>query len=110
MDRGRTGERYLAGGSNLSFNEFFKILARVSGIEHRLFKMPSGLMMMIAGGFLGIAHLTGWDPPITPAYVRRYIHDWEVSCEKAKKELDYRPLNVEEGLKRTVEWIRSRKI
>jgi farnesol dehydrogenase len=110
MDRGRTGERYLAGGSNLSFNEFFKILARISGVEHHLFKMPSGLMMMITGGFLGLAHLTGWEPPITPAYVRRYTHDWAVSCEKAKKELDYRPIHIEEGLKRTVEWIRSREV
>ncbi len=105
LEKGREGERYLAGGDNLSFLEFFDILARVSGIRHNLIKLPVGMMMLIAGAMQGAAFLSGWTPPITPAFVRRYNRDWEVSCEKAKKELGYRPISFEMGLKKTIEWI-----
>lgn len=107
MEKGQPGQRYLIGGDNLSFNDFFKILTEVSGVKHILYKLPVGLMMIIARGFLGIAWLTGRTPPITPAFVRRYNHNWEVSCNKARKELGYRPASFEEGLKKTIEWIRK---
>ena len=79
----------------------------VSGVKHKLIKLPDWWMMLFASGFLGIARLTGRRPPITPAFVRRYIHNWAVSCEKARKELGYRPLTIEEGLIKTIEWIKS---
>lgn len=107
MEKGQPGQRYLIGGDNLSFNDFFKILAEVSGVRHNLFKLPVGLMMIIARGFLGIAWLTGRTPPITPAFVRRYNHNWEVSCDKAHRELGYTPASFEEGLIKTIEWIRK---
>lgn len=107
MEKGRVGERYLAGGDNLSFNEFFKILAGKSGLKHNLFKLPVGLMLIIAGAFQGMAWMTGRTPLITPAFVRRYNHNWVVSCDKAKKELGYSPASFEEGLNMTIEWIKK---
>jgi nucleoside-diphosphate-sugar epimerase len=110
MEKGRPGERYLAGGSNLTFNEFFEYLARISGIRRKLFRMPTGLMMFVAWAFGGLAHLTGLDPPITPAFVRRYRQNWVVSTAKAERELGYRPHSFEEGLGKTITWIRSQNI
>ena len=107
MAKGRSGERYLAGGDNLSFNDFFHTLARVSGKSHRMFHMPIGLIMITARGMEFSANLTGFSPPITPDFVRRYNHNWALSSEKAKQELGYRPLPIEEGLKRTIEWIKN---
>jgi len=106
MEKGRPGERYLAGGDNLSFNEFFEILADVSGQNHKLYKLPAGLMLIAAGMMQGAANLTGWSPPITPPFVRRYIHNWALSSEKAGRELEYRPISFEDGLKKTIEWIK----
>jgi farnesol dehydrogenase len=107
MEKGRPGQRYIAGGDNLSFDELFEILARVSGIERKLFTIPYGLMLAAAVTFQGAAWLTGWDPPIIPAFIRRYTRDWEFSSEKAKRELGYRPRSFEEGLRETIEWIRG---
>jgi len=107
MARGRAGERYIAGGENLTFNELFVQFARVSGVKHWLFRMPVGLMMLAAGGFQVFARLTGWTPPIVPAFVRRYNHNWAVSDQKAEKELGYYPLSFDKGLEKTIEWIQN---
>ncbi len=109
MERGRSGERYIAGGTNLSFNEFFEILRRVSGVEYPLYRMPYSLMMAVAGVLTGVAYLTGWPTPITPGYVQRYHHNWSVSIRKAERELGYRPMGFEEALGRTIEWIKDKE-
>ena len=107
MEKGRPGQRYLAGGHNLSFNEFFSVLEQVSGLKTKLYRMPAPLMMAAAGIFFSWGKLSGWNPPITPSFVRRYQHHWEVSVRKAEKELGYVPLRFEEGLRRTIEWLES---
>ena len=105
MEKGRIGERYLAGGENLSFNEFFARLALVSGVQQKMYRLPVSLMMSAARMMLGTAWLTGWSPPIIPAFVRRYNHNWKISDKKARKELGYEPLSFEEGLKETIDWL-----
>jgi farnesol dehydrogenase len=110
MEKGRSGERYLCGGQNLSFNELFLTLERVSGVKRTLVNIPLGPMLGVSGAFLALAHLTGWTPPITPAFVRRYNHDWEFSSSKAEQELGYSPLKFEEGLKHTIKWIQDQHL
>jgi nucleoside-diphosphate-sugar epimerase len=105
MEKGKSGERYLAGGENLSFNKLFEIIATVSGKKYRLYRMPQWIMMLAAGLIQGTALLAGKAPRITPSFVRRYQHNWAVSTKKAEDELGYRPLRFEEGLKKTIEWI-----
>ncbi len=107
MQKGRSGERYLVGGDNLSFNDFFKTLAEVSGKSHRLFRIPTVVMMLTANLMMGVANLTGRPPAITPSFVLRYTHDWALSSDKAINELGYQPVSFEEGLKKTIEWIRN---
>ena len=107
MHKGRTGERYLAGGENLSFNDFFETLSRVSGVKYRMFLLPFDLIMMIARIIQFTSNITGWPPAITPAFVRRYNNNWALSSEKAIQELEYKPGTIEEGLKKTIEWIKN---
>jgi farnesol dehydrogenase len=110
MEKGLPGERYLAGGENLSFNGFFEILSRISGRKHRMYRLPVGLMMAVAGTMQAIANLTGWPPAITPAFVRRYNQNWAISIDKSIGQLGYNPLSFEEGLIKTIEWIKSQHL
>jgi len=110
MEKGKSGERYLVGGENLSFNEIFAILREISGVNHRLYKIPTGAMLLIASVLLGFANITGYAPLITPSFVRRYNHDWVVSSDKAKKELGYSPISFTDGLKKTIQWIQDGSI
>lgn len=105
MERGRTGEKYLLGGSNLSFNEFFSILREVSGCKHLLIKIPLFIGIAISAIMLAMAILTGRKPLITPGLLKRYSHHWTVSSEKAKTDLGYDPIDFREGLNKTLEWL-----
>jgi nucleoside-diphosphate-sugar epimerase len=107
MDKGRTGEAYLLGGSNLSFNEFFSELKGISGKNHFLIKIPLFIGTSIAGIMLTIAKLTGRMPLITPGLLKRYSYHWAFSSEKARSELGYDPVDFREGLRRTLEWLQS---
>lgn len=107
MQHGRPGERYILGGDNASFVRFFEILANVSNHRKRLFPLPIPVMQA-AAKFLALrANLTGAPPLITPPFVKKYLHHWHLSSEKAIRELGYRPTGLEVGLERTVAWIRG---
>src|SRR5678815_5090123 len=49
----------------------------------------------------------GAEPLITDEVVRIYRHDWAYRSDRAVSELGYRITPLEEGLRRTVEWLRS---
>jgi len=107
MEKGRTGERYLLGGSDLSFNEFFSILREITESRFFLIKIPLFMGISIAGIMLGHAKLTGRMPLITPGLLKRYSHHWAVSSEKARSELGYDPMDFRKGLSKTVEWLET---
>lgn len=105
MNHGKAGERYILGGDNVSFNEFFDIVSDLSGKTAKLYKIPIPLIHLAAKVMETRANLTGVPPLITPPWVRKYLFDWELSSEKAKRELGYNFTPIQEGLEMTVDWI-----
>jgi farnesol dehydrogenase len=104
MEKGRAGEQYLLGGSNLSFNDFFSILKEETGHRFFLIRVPLFIGISIAAIMLLFAKLTGRMPLITPGLLKRYSHHWGVSHEKASKELGYDPVDFRVGLQKTLGW------
>ena len=105
MKHGKAGERYILGGSNASFNSLFEILSGLSAKQVRMVKVPLRVMKVAAHFMEMRANLTGKPPIITPPWVKRYHYNWELSIEKAKRELGYEPLGLEQGLAKTVNWL-----
>jgi farnesol dehydrogenase len=105
--KGRTGNRYILGGENVSYTEFFLLLERISGIHKRLFKFPLPFMLGAAEAMTLFARLTGIPPMITPGLVRKYNHHWRLSSDKAKSELGYDPVSLEKGLTATLKWLKQ---
>ncbi len=106
MEKGRPGERYILGGENVSLKEFFRTIDRVSGKRH--FQIP-----LLWFGPLAFAYLAkkradwfGVYPPITPGWVRTFLVDWAYDCDKARRELGYRPTPLAEGIGITYEWLK----
>ncbi|CAN5424755.1 NAD-dependent epimerase/dehydratase family protein [soil metagenome] len=106
MEKGRAGERYALSGVNASYSEFFDAIAKVDGKKNILFPMPVWLMVIAGYGLMGYSKLTGKAPLITPKWIRKYLYNWSLSCEKAQQELGYTYRPLEEGLQQTIEWIR----
>lgn len=107
MEKGRPGERYILGGENASYNEFFALLAELVGKRYAMLKLPVPIMLGVSSFLLLLAQLFGIRPAITPALARKYAQDFRVSSAKAIEELGYQPLSLREGMKRTLEALSS---
>ena len=105
MDQGRTGEKYLLGGDNVSLKEFFRAIDRVSGKKHWQIPTLKYSALGIAYVLLWRAKLLGIYPQVTPAWVRTFALDWAYSSAKAQRELGYRYTPLEDGLQITYEWL-----
>ena len=88
--KGKKGRTYILGGDNYSYGEFFKLLSKVSGISRKMFQIPLFMAYLFAWIQLQLARVFGREPLITPKWVAKAKHHWEVSSERAVKELDYK--------------------
>ena len=107
MEKGRSGERYILGGSNVSYTQIFDSVKKISKKAYPLYKIPLFAMLFFARIQLFMATVFGKTPVITPKWVRRYLYDWSNSSQKAVKELGYRPTPIDDGLKLTIDWLQN---
>ncbi len=107
LEYGTGGDKYILGGTNLSYNEFFDILAHVSNTNFRMMHLPVALMMLFSRAQLLMAQLTGRSPLITPRWVKRFQQNRLVSSDKAIKEINYTITPFREAIKTTLDWINS---
>lgn len=105
--KGISGEKYILGGTNISFNGFFDVLSRVSGKNYGLFHFPFTLMLAISKFELFMADTFGKNPLITPPWTRRYLQNRPLSSKKAITHLKYAVTPLEEGMRKTIDWLKS---
>jgi len=108
MKYGKSGERYILGGDNVTFNEFFKHLEEITSTKRYMIKLPVFVMLGASSLMVAIARLTGKEAMITPAWIKKYLHDWELSSEKATKELTYKITPLEVGMQKTIDWLKTK--
>ena len=102
LEKGRLGEEYLLAGDNRSLYDFFRILAKVSGVNHPLRLVPFSIGKLVGSLEVARARLFGSAPRLTPGVVEVFKHDWVYSSSKAANELGYHVRGLEEGLKKTL--------
>ena len=107
LEKGKSGQRYILGGYNVSFNKFFEQLANTSGQKFWMIKLPLPLMLGVAYLFRLRTKLFGIPPLITSPWVKRYLYNWEMSSQKAFEELGYRITSLDKGFKKTLEWLKN---
>jgi dihydroflavonol-4-reductase len=94
---GRPGERYFLGGENLTYGDFFRLLADVSGYSPFRARLPSAIAPFLA-------KLETWfkksssKPNLPPARARLMGFHFFASSAKAARELGYQPRRVRESL------------
>ncbi len=107
MERGRSGEHYILGGSNVSFRELLDRVGRISRRRHLLLPIPRSCALAFSGIETIRAGLGRHHPVITPGWVRTFLADWACSSAKAAVEIGYRATPLDEALDRTIRWIDS---
>ncbi|KAF7817510.1 putative dihydroflavonol-4-reductase [Senna tora] len=107
MEKGQPGNRYLLTGENASFKHVFDVAAVLTNTKKPRFNIP--LWVIEAYGWLSVlfSRITGKLPLISPPTVHVLRHRWEYSCDKAKRELDYRPRSLNDGLAEVLLWLKN---
>ncbi|MBX2925983.1 MAG: SDR family oxidoreductase [Chitinophagaceae bacterium] len=110
MQKGRSGERYILGGVNVTFNELIAAIKKYSGIEKKLRHIPFSALKALSYLMLLNAKITGKYPMMTPDWVDKYKYDWALDSSKAVNELGYKIRPLEDGIRETVDWVKKNRL
>jgi dihydroflavonol-4-reductase len=96
MDQGVSGQSYILGGDNLTFQQIFETLADVTGLAEP--SKPNAF-------YAQLMRFMGGEKLMTGRIIRDYVGSnvW-VTSAKAEAELGYRHRSAREALARSVRW------
>lgn len=101
---GRDGELYNVSGEPLTHREAFDIICAEGGIRYPRITIPGWLGIAVSRGMTAVARVMGREP-FWPITLRSYVYNyWNVSSEKAQRELNFTPTAFREGVRRTLAW------
>ncbi len=108
LEKGKSGERYILGGENLTLKEILDRLGAIAGLPSPTVKLP--YVFALATGVVDemvTGRLLGREPRATIDAVRMGRKMMFVSSAKAERDLGWRTVPVEAALRRAVEWFRA---
>lgn len=107
MERGRCGERYLLGGPNWTFEDFFSRLERLTGVAAPRLKAPAKLTLWGARWIDAIYRHRDKTSPVDLTSLEMAQYFWYLDCSKAKRELGFVARDAMETLFDTVKYLRK---
>jgi dihydroflavonol-4-reductase len=107
LSRGRSGERYLLGGPNWTFETFFAKLSRIGGVKGPRIKLPDRIYSF--AGKAVEAFYKQWDrtPPVDRVSVEMGQRFWWLDASKAERELGFQARDPYETLYETIAYIKK---
>jgi len=111
LEKGRSGQRYVLGGENLTLKQILDKLAAISGLPSPKVKVP--YVMALATGVVDEV-FTGWirgrEPRATIDAVRMGRKKMFVSSAKAERELGWEIVPVDGALRRAVSLVPGKRL
>jgi len=108
LEKGKTGERYILGGQDLTLKQILDKLGQITGLPSPTIKLP--YIFVFATGIVDEA-ITGMllrrEPRATIDTVRMGKKKMFASSAKAQRELGWKIVSVDDALKRAVNWFRA---
>lgn len=108
LEKGKTGERYILGGQDLTLKQILDKLSYITGLPSPTIKLP--YIFAFAAGVVDEAvtgMLLGREPRATVDTVRMGKKKMFASSAKAERELGWKILPVDNALERAVNWFRA---
>lgn len=108
LEKGKSGERYILGGEDLTLKQILDKLGRITGLPSPKVKLP--YVFAFAAGVVDEAFTGGIlkrEPRVTVETVRMGKKKMFASSGKAERELGWKIVPVEGALRRAVEWFRA---
>jgi dihydroflavonol-4-reductase len=108
LEKGRSGERYILGGENLTLKQILDKLAAITGLPSPNIRVP--YVLALATGVvdeLVTGRIRGREPRATIDAVRMGRKKMFVSSAKAEHELGWKIVPVDDALQRAATWFRE---
>ncbi|MDD4615898.1 MAG: NAD-dependent epimerase/dehydratase family protein [Alphaproteobacteria bacterium] len=107
LEKGKIGERYILGGTNLTLSEILRIIAEIGGFAPPKIKIPHELLYPVAAIMEFVAETIDWEPLVTKDALRMAEHKMWFSSKKAQEELGYTYRPAYDALCDAIEWFQS---
>ena len=107
-EKGRSGERYILGGENLTLKQILDKLAAITGLPSPSIRVP--YIVALATGVvdeLFTGRILKREPRATIDAVRMGRKKMFVSSAKAERELGWKIVPVDDALRRATDWFRA---
>src|SRR5450432_1438910 len=108
LEKGRSGERYILGGENLTLKQILDKLAAITGLPSPTIRVP--YIVALATGVVDeivTGRILGREPRATIDAVRMGRKKMFVSSAKAERELGWQVVPVDDALRRAADWFRE---
>ena len=108
LEKGKSGERYILGGENLTLKQILDKLGAISGLPSPTVKLPyfvayvAGVVDETVSG-----RLLGREPRATVETVRMGKKKMWASSDKAERELGWKVIPADDALRRAVKWFQA---
>ena len=108
LEKGRSGERYILGGENLTLKQILDKLAAITGLPSPKLRVP--YVLALATGVVDeivVGRIFGREPRATIDAVRMGRKKMFASSAKAERELGWKMVPVNDALRRAADWFRA---
>lgn len=108
LEKGRSGERYILGGENLTLKQILDKLGAISGLPSPKLRVP--YLLALGTGVVDefvTGRIRGREPRATIDAVRMGRKKMFTSSAKAERELGWKAVPVDAALRRAVEWFKE---
>jgi nucleoside-diphosphate-sugar epimerase len=110
VDKGRTGERYLLGGADVTLKEIFNMIERLMGKKESQFVLPKWVLRAVVPFYTLLSKFNGREPVLTYEKYLELTIPKHVNSQKAISELDYRMSPLEDMIKESYEWLKQENL
>jgi dihydroflavonol-4-reductase len=104
FERGRSGERYILGGENLSLRDLLERVGAIAGLPAPRFTVPLWLPLSVAWVDETVLGRLGFQPKIPIDGVRMSRESMYYDASKAERELGFAPAPIEAAIRTAVRW------
>jgi nucleoside-diphosphate-sugar epimerase len=107
LQRGLGGEKYILGGENHSYEEFFRYIRKTLPEKIWLITLPKFLLKIASRINYTVSVLTKKHTHLTPALVDRLYQNRALNCEKAVRQLGYHITPLQNGIQQTIQFLKG---
>lgn len=106
-EKGRSGEAYIVSGGRVRIDELLDMLAEITGRRLDIRRIPIPVARMAAIFAPLYARMTGTKALLTETAIHTLTTPFSISDDKAREELGYHSLSIEDSISDALDWYRD---